>query len=391
MRICIIACELAPYGNFGGIGTHVLTLAQGFAQRGHQVTVAGFAIHPERRIVHDWGESVSLSLISWLAPTWDRARLRGAIAVAFFIRRMRVRFDVIETSNWGHTAFLPAKDFKYAARLSSSVLDAGKPGPATQFVYWLEKRSCRRANLILANSEAMRKRAHEIYRCDSVPCEVVYYGVPDVSDFAVSPPRGRVSIVYIGRAEHRKGSDVFIKALARALPKCPNLEVKLVGGDFGEYAAGKPELRTLWQGMQNRIRSLGRLDEQQKCRGIAASHWLVLPSRFESFGQVVIEAMRAGTPVIASSGGALPEICSKGPGNLIYDSPEDSEALANLLEHVYVRGEDYALSLRAATRDAYLEWFTADRFVEDSLKQYSSLLATSPSSAHPASRKIPSP
>src|SRR5882757_9481069 len=80
MRICILACELAPYGEFGGIGMHVLTLAKGFAQRGHQVTVAGFAIHAQRRIVHEWGESLSLSLFPWLAPNWDRGRLRGALA-----------------------------------------------------------------------------------------------------------------------------------------------------------------------------------------------------------------------------------------------------------------------------------------------------------------------
>ncbi len=377
MRICIIACELAPYGEFGGIGMHVLTLAKGFAERGHQVTVAGFAIHAERRIVHEWGESLSLSLFPWLAPNWDRGRLRGALAVTRFVRKMRCRFDVIETSNWGHTAFLPTKGYKYAARLSSSVLDAGQPGIATRFVYWLEKRSCRRANILLANSEAMRKMAAEIYG-ESVPCEVVYYGVPDVPDFATSPPKGRISILYIGRAEHRKGSDIFIKALAEVLPRCPNLEVKLIGGNFADYAARTAELRSLWQSLQarcgDRIHSLGRLDEEQKCREIAASHWLILPSRFESFGQVVIEAMRAGTPVLAASGGALPEICSKGPGNFIYDPPEDSQALAVLLQQVYERGEDHALQLRKATRDAYLKWFTADRFVEESLTQYRRLI-----------------
>jgi glycosyltransferase involved in cell wall biosynthesis len=377
MRICIIACELAPYGEFGGIGTHVLTLAKGFAARGHQVTVAGFAIHEQRRILHDWGESLSLSLFPWLGPTWDRGRLRGALAATRFVRNMRGQFDVIETSNWGHTAFLPAKGYKYAARLSSSVLEAGHPGLATRFVYWLEKRACRRANLLLANSHATRRRATDIYACASVPCEVIYYGVADIPASAERPPTGRISIIYIGRAEHRKGSDIFIRALADVLPRCPNLEVTLIGGNFDDYAAGKPELRSLWQSLKahcgERIHSVGRVDERQKCRRIAESHWLVLPSRFESFGQVVIEAMRAGTPVIAASGGALPEICSKGPGNLLYDPPENCQALAALLEEVCTRGEDYALKLRQPTRVAYLKYFTADRFVEESLMQYERL------------------
>jgi len=54
---------------------------------------------------------------------------------------------------------------------------------------------------------------------------------------------------------------------------------------------------------------------------------------------------------MAAAGGALREICSKGPGNLIYDPPEDSRALAGLLEQVCERGEGYALQLRGATRE----------------------------------------
>jgi hypothetical protein len=292
---------------------------------------------------------------------------------------MRGRFDVIESSNWGHTAFVPVEGYRYAARLSSSVLDAGRPGLATRFVHWLETRSCRRAHLWLANSDAMRRRAIEIYGGESVPCVVVPYGVPDIPDPGTSPPGGRISILYIGRAEHRKGTDIFMRALAHVLPKCPRLEVKVVGGSFDDYAAAKPELRSLWQDLRatcgNRIHSFGRVDEQRKCGEIAASHWLVVPSRFESFGQVVIEAMRAGTPVLAASAGALPEVCSKGPGNLLYAPPEDSQALAGLLEQVHDYGEDYALKLRPATREAYLEWFTADRFVEESLAQYRCLIA----------------
>lgn len=378
MRICIIASELAPYGEFGGIGMHVLTLARGYAARGHRVVVAGFAIHPENRIVHDWGESLRLSFIPWLAPNWDRGRLRGALAVTRFVRKIRGQFDVIETSNWGHTAFLPMKGHRYAARLSSPALEAGQPGLATRFVHWLEARSCQRAHLLLANSEAMRRKAVEIYRCGSVPSAIVYYGVPDLADSGTRPPEGKVSILYIGRAEHRKGTDILIRALARVLPKCPCLEIGLLGLGFDEYVR-ESGLATIWRDLKerygDRIRRFGRLDEEQKCKELAAAHWLVLPSRFESFGQVVIEAMRAGTPVIAAAAGSLPEVCSKGAGNVLYSPVEDAQTLAGTLEDVYKRGEAYALSLRPVTREAYLKWFTADRFVDESLEQYARLIA----------------
>jgi glycosyltransferase involved in cell wall biosynthesis len=385
MKICIITPGLAPY-TLGGIDTHVLILAQGLGSRGHEVTVAGCHIHPQARILHDWGESLSLEYHSrlpmWMFPGWRLAEMRVALAVRWFLERRRESFDVVEISNWpGYGAFLPLRGFRYVARLSSPTLECSPPPVWGQFVNWLEGRTCRRADLILANSEAMRRKAIEYYRCGSVPSAVVHYGVPDVDTRGIAPPKGQLWLLYIGRAERRKGTDLFIRALSDTMPRCPRLHVRMIGGSFDDYAAGDRELRAIWRDLRaryaDRITPLGHVNDEEKCRAIAMSHWLICPSRFESFGLVAIEAMRAGTPVLAAAAGGLPEVCAKGPGNVLYSPPEDSAVLAQHLEELCSRGEDYALGLRQATREAYLTWFTADRFVEQSLEHYRRIAAPS--------------
>ncbi len=379
MRICIITPELPPYNPVGGIGRHVLTLAGGYAHRGHDVTVAGFGIHPSPVVTHDWGQSLCLSFPGSKPGTLDPARVRGALAVRSFLASSKGRFDIVEVSNWpGHAAFIPANDVKYVVRLSSPWAECD-PVPILKPLYsWLETRTCRRAKLLIANTEIMRRKAPEYYRCSLVPTAVVHYGLPDVSPSGLDPPHNRIAMLYIGRAERRKGTDNLIRALGAVMPRHSRLHVTLIGCDVEAYAGGDRELSVLWRGLRercgDRISTPGRVEEAEKRRLIESSHWVVVPSRFESFGQVAIEAMRGGTPVIAAAAGGLAEVCSQGAGSLVYGPPGDAGALSETIDAVCRNGEAYALSLRPACRETYLAHFTADRFVDQSLECYRRVL-----------------
>lgn len=384
LRICLITPELYPLVK-GGIGAHTVVLAEGLAACGHHVVVAGFNIHEEDKVSHSWGESFSVKHLGGSA--YQLGGIRGPLAVREFLRRSRGAFDVVEVSNWlGHGAFVPRSEFPYVARISSPAAECRPDTARTRRANWLEARTCRRADVILTHSVAMWKKAANLYRCGNVPHAIVPLGIPDVSASKVCPPKGLISTVYIGRAEHRKGTDVLIRALSAALPACPLLHLTIVGGDFDRYASRSEELNALWSDLKvrfpGRIKQLGVVEEEEKCRVVAESHWLVVPSRFESFGLVVIEAMRAGTPVLAADGGGLRETCAKGPGNIIYGPPEDSSALARLLQDICAKGETYALGLRSATREAYLKWYKADRFVDASLRHYEEAIALRNGNTH---------
>jgi glycosyltransferase involved in cell wall biosynthesis len=85
---------------------------------------------------------------------------------------------------------------------------------------------------------------------------------------------------------------------------------------------------------------------------------LVLASRAEPFGLVLLEAMRAGLPVVASNAGGVPEIITHGMNGLLFE-PEDFEGLANALARIALDPET-ASRLRRKGKQAIVDRFSFD-------------------------------
>ena len=124
--------------------------------------------------------------------------------------------------------------------------------------------------------------------------------VPNGSDGALAeaPARPEVAtpfLLFIGRLSWEKGLDRLLRALAHA----PGIELRIAGD-------GDPALREKLQqvaatsGVAQRVRFLGPVDAAEKSRLLAQAAALVLPSYSESFGNVVLEAMAAGCPVVVT-------------------------------------------------------------------------------------------
>jgi glycosyltransferase involved in cell wall biosynthesis len=127
-------------------------------------------------------------------------------------------------------------------------------------------------------------------------------------------------IAYFGRLEHGKGVDVLIDAAARLHAKLPATAFLFVGdGPLRAALAARAAAAGL------PARFAGQRDDVPALLRLCAV--VVLPSRQEAFGRVLIEAMAAGVPVIASAVGGIPEVCVDGVTALLVP-PEDPEALA---------------------------------------------------------------
>jgi glycosyltransferase involved in cell wall biosynthesis len=143
-------------------------------------------------------------------------------------------------------------------------------------------------------------------------------------------PRGDGArrLLAVGRLERQKGFDVLVDAVARSIAGGADLRLDICGE--GTQRASL-QARIERHGVAERIRLLGQRDDV--ARRMLEADVLVHPARWEGFGLVLLEAMRAGLPVIATRVGAIPEVVADGVSGLLVE-PDDAAGLAAALDLV---------------------------------------------------------
>jgi D-inositol-3-phosphate glycosyltransferase len=186
-------------------------------------------------------------------------------------------------------------------------------------------------------------------------------------------PPGKI-LLFVGRLEHIKGVDLLLRAIARlrsSLDFPPELfpELMVVGGeegtDYWRTQAGD------W-GIAPWVSFSGAQPHEFMPLYYAACDAVVIPSRYESFGIVALEAAACGRPVIATSVGGLPYAVSPDKTALLVPA-EDTEALAAAIQRILM-DEDLSDSLGRQSR-RWVEDFSWPQIGDRILFQYQRVLA----------------
>ncbi|MGA8603925.1 MAG: glycosyltransferase family 4 protein [Thermoplasmata archaeon] len=166
--------------------------------------------------------------------------------------------------------------------------------------------------------------------------------------------------LFVGRVASNKGLPNLLEAVAR-LDASSRRPLVLMGRDWGERAQLEARAREL--GIFDLLRFLGHVESPTTYRGvIRQARALVLPSEWEAFGLVLLEAMAAGTPIVATAVGGVPEVLDEGrAGRLVPYA--DSTALAEALRSVVANpAETNQLRAAASKRVLGYDWsVTVDR------------------------------
>lgn len=204
-----------------------------------------------------------------------------------------------------------------------------------------EQALLRRADSIIATSSAYRDASHALARWHDKTTVV-----PLALDAAVPAgtgealwPAGMRRLLAVGRLSHYKGFEVLLDSLVRL----PGSALLLIGSGERETAL---RARVTELGLAARVRMTGHVDDVILQRAYAQAEIFCLPSldRAEAFGMVLLEAMRAGLPCVASAipGSGVGEVVADGQTGLLAP-PGDADALAAALDRL---GSDASMRQR---------------------------------------------
>ena len=332
----------------GGLGRHVHALATGLAAAGHEVTVV--TRHAPGAATEEWAEGVRIvrapedparfalatpSLLAWTMAfnhTLTRAALRAAATASF---------DVIHAHDWlvTHTAVTLKEHLDLPLVATIHATEAGRhqgwlPDDTSRGIHsvewWLTHEACR----VLVCSAYMKWEVMQLLDLPPDRVEVIPNGVEAAAWTASAPEisaaRARHAgpgplIGYAGRLVYEKGVQHLVGAVPRLRRRFPGLRVVVVGD--GPYRDELVE-QARRQRVSGSVTFTGFLGTGELPALLGAVDAAVVPSLYEPFGMVALEAAAAGAPLAVSDTGGLPEIVETGVTGVTFPSHE-TEGLAS--------------------------------------------------------------
>ncbi|MEO8287388.1 MAG: glycosyltransferase family 1 protein [Chloroflexota bacterium] len=247
--------------------------------------------------------------------------------------------------------------------------------------------SVKRADLILADSEASRRDVIKVLRVSPKRVRTVYLGMephPTYTQNDLSEARARLGLpenyaFYLGGFDARKNVPLLLRAWRVALETLASeggeRPTLVIGGAVPEPGGVFPDVlgEAARLGLDvpgGPVRFIGRVSEEDKALLMAAARLFVYPSAYEGFGLDPLEAMSVGCPVVSSSGGSLAEVV--GDGGLLV-APNDEGALAEAVVRAW-RSEQLRAVLSQRGRERAKQ-FTWERTARDTERLYRAVVA----------------
>jgi glycogen(starch) synthase len=372
LRAVFVSREHPAGESVGGIGTYTATMARALARRGVDVTVV------TRGEPAEWVDADGVTIVRLNHPrlgSGSAARLVAAVRTARVVRALNP--DIVQAAEWEAEAWAVARLLRrpLVTRLATPTyllerLNWGATRPESALVRRLERDQARRSAALVAPSLTIAERVTADWSLESEvevipnPLDLEEVRNAGENDPPVSLPAR--FLLMIGGAERRKGVHVLAAALPSILARHPDLHAVLVGRQRGTEA--DRALENLWRQVdevRDRVHVLGLLAREDALAVMARAEIVVLPSLWEAFGFVAVEALALGRPIVAAGGSGFAEILDDGVSGILVPPGDahaleeavlgvlgDPEAAGRLAEGGRRRSEDFDSAATAATLHA---------------------------------------
>src|SRR3954453_7306733 len=355
-RVLIVSWEYPPIVE-GGLGRHVRKLSEGLVREGVEVHVLtrGAREHPteEERagvVVHrveepPFPKDDLNAFVTWVADMNPHMRAAGSKIAE------RIRPDLIHGHDWlvakACAALAKRLDVPYLTTIHATEFGRhqGWVGKHPQsYIHRIETRMAKRADGVITCSHYMRGHVADVFGLDEARVHVIPNGIDPEDLVAVDDLdalRGRFArpdeklVLLIGRLVYEKGFQVALDAL-------PALIERVGGVRFLVAGSGTPEAQLVKQakalGLMEHGTFLGWIGDDVLHSLSRIADLCVVPSLYEPFGIVALEAMASGCPCIVADTGGLREVVPNHDVGLRFRGG-DPPHLARHMERVLTDGD----------------------------------------------------
>ena len=217
----------------------------------------------------------------------------------------------------------------------------------------MQTRVCQKIQRIITVSESSKEDISHDHKVDINKIHVVPIGI-DTDFFAPQTDIERISgrIVSTASADvPLKGQKFLLEAIAKVRDEFPHVHLELVG----KQREGSTTAETLNQlGLDDIVRFNQGISYEELVNLLASAEVAIVPSLYEGFSIPAIEALSCGAPLIASTGGALPEVAGPHLETCLAVPPGDSDALADQIKYAF-QNPDLCRKIGLAGRQRVIE------------------------------------
>ena len=387
MRIALLTSFFPPDVQYG-IARYVEDLAFGLIARGMDVTVIAAGSNSKK--VEQRGDLK----IYWLPGCHCEKRdllfpsihfLQTSFKMRSILKKLHAKnpFDIIEYPNTEFNGIislflgLPSHRPLYVIRMASPRSITPKMKTLPRLSDLLESWQAKRSDAYISHSMANLKICENSYRiAKHKPRRVILLGLPQNNQQTSKSgsTNGKLNIFFLGRMNRRKGFDVLASAWSRIATEIPNAHLVVAGEDlpcehgdsFFQWA-----IRDMPSKARKKLQYHGIVSSEFRDTLYKEAYICVMPSRYESFGLVLLEAMQYRLPTVSTKVGGIPEVIQDGKTGVLVPPGDPialSEAIVKLLQDPILYNK-----ISRSTEKELKNRFTIERVAEQTDEFYRSL------------------
>jgi glycosyltransferase involved in cell wall biosynthesis len=336
MKVGMIGRSIPPFDR-GGIQTHIAELSKALSKKGieiHLFIVGRGSKKPGKKISSE-------NLYVHPIPCMPLPRLTLGEYISYSLNTARhikrYNLDLIHGHSMYSVGYSLNKNLPYVATLHGTQLNEFKQSLQygtslnhiiTDFTSMLmERYTAKKADKIIVVSNENRRDVIEQYKVPENKIATIPNGV-NVNDFKPSTCKSK-TIIFVGRLHERKGIDKLLQSFSKVVSEEPEARLKIVG-----YGEDESRLKDLAKRLNLKSRNLefaGFVADSELHELYTSSSIFVLPSYYEGFGIVLIEAMSAGLPLVSVRTGGATEVIEEGENGFLVDYDNMHKAIVKLL------------------------------------------------------------